>query len=197
MLIVFEGIDNAGKTTQIKKIEDYLKSINKTVSIIRFPDRTNIVGKEISKILNSNNDPSETLQLYCLLDALIRLDHLIYQIKTNDYVITDRYPYSAIIYNKLNNKQVNEELINLVVDKFPKPDILFIFNHSYKEGDEIFEKKDKLNKASILYEKFYELNKSIAILINKGSESEIEKIIKNTIMNKEIKKLTRKPISSN
>lgn len=37
LLITFEGLDRAGKTTQAKMLEEYLNSINKPAKIIRFP----------------------------------------------------------------------------------------------------------------------------------------------------------------
>lgn len=42
LLITFEGLDRAGKTTQAKMLEEYLNSINKPAKIIRFPGLLNI-----------------------------------------------------------------------------------------------------------------------------------------------------------
>lgn len=37
VLITFEGLDRAGKTTQAKMLQDYLNSIQRPSKIIRFP----------------------------------------------------------------------------------------------------------------------------------------------------------------
>jgi len=39
LLITFEGLDRAGKTTQAKLLEQHLNSINKPTKIIRFPGK--------------------------------------------------------------------------------------------------------------------------------------------------------------
>ena len=63
-LITFEGIDGCGKTTQIKKIAEFLKSNNEKYVVLREPGNTLLSEKIRNILLNpeSNiNDISETL----------------------------------------------------------------------------------------------------------------------------------------
>lgn len=50
-LIVFEGVDRCGKTTQTKKLLEYLKSCGIAAELLRFPDRTTQTGKIIDSYL--------------------------------------------------------------------------------------------------------------------------------------------------
>jgi dTMP kinase len=44
-LIVFEGVDRCGKTTQTTRLVDTLTKRGKDVRLMRFPDRTTATGE--------------------------------------------------------------------------------------------------------------------------------------------------------
>lgn len=63
-LIVFEGCDRAGKTTQCKKLVGRLKDQNMKVKFMNFPDRTSPSGKIIDAYLkNKANLTDEGIHL--------------------------------------------------------------------------------------------------------------------------------------
>ena len=73
MLISFEGIEGAGKTTQIKLLEDYFLKNNKEVLLLREPGSTDI-GEEIRNILLSNNNQiSNNTELLLMFAARAQL----------------------------------------------------------------------------------------------------------------------------
>ena len=56
-LILFEGLDRAGKTTQSKKLEENLKSIKFKTKLIRFPNRqSEISGQVINNYLQQKKE---------------------------------------------------------------------------------------------------------------------------------------------
>ncbi|XP_070765159.1 thymidylate kinase isoform X2 [Enoplosus armatus] len=55
-LIVLEGVDKAGKTTQCKKLVQALQQSGRPVEMMRFPDRTTTIGRLISAYLEKKSD---------------------------------------------------------------------------------------------------------------------------------------------
>ena len=55
-LIVFEGCDRCGKTTQCDLLIEYLSKIGVKCQLNKFPNRTSTLGKMISEYLNSDKD---------------------------------------------------------------------------------------------------------------------------------------------
>lgn len=63
-LIVFEGCDRAGKTTQCRKLVDRLKNQNVNIKFMNFPNRNTPSGKIIDAYLrNQTNLTDEGIHL--------------------------------------------------------------------------------------------------------------------------------------
>lgn len=100
-LISFEGIEGAGKTTQIQKIKQYLSTLGKEVHLFREPGATELGEKLRSLILG------QTHPLHPLTEAMIfaaaRVE-LIEQklrpilLKENQVVLLDRFVDSSFAY---------------------------------------------------------------------------------------------------
>jgi dTMP kinase len=58
-LIVFEGCDRAGKTTQCKRLVERLKQQNVNVKFMNFPDRSTESGKIIDAYLRKAKNLSD------------------------------------------------------------------------------------------------------------------------------------------
>ncbi|MFQ6633989.1 hypothetical protein Gotur_010871 [Gossypium turneri] len=54
-LVVFEGLDRSGKTSQCGKLLSYLEGLGHSVELWRFPDRTTSVGQMISAYLTNKS----------------------------------------------------------------------------------------------------------------------------------------------
>ncbi len=125
MLIVFEGIDGAGLTTQSKLLAKYLKSLGYDVLLTKEPTK-NVIGKFIRKILNKKISVENlTLQILFTAD---RAEHVLKEILPNikkKIIICDRYFLSTIAYGALN---VDIEYLKKINSIFPIPDIIFILD---------------------------------------------------------------------
>jgi len=99
--ITVEGTDGAGKTTQIKLIEDYLKSKNKSVVVTREPGGTNI-GEKIRDILldsqNSEMGIITEMLLYASARAQLVSEVIGPAIEEGKVVICDRFVDSSYVY---------------------------------------------------------------------------------------------------
>ena len=97
-LLIFEGIDGSGKTTQLKKLRDYLELKNQKVFVTREPGGSEF-GEECRRLFLNN-------QLDGLTEAFLafaaRNDHITQKIKPalqlGYWVLCDRFSDSTIAY---------------------------------------------------------------------------------------------------
>lgn len=137
-LIVIEGLDGAGKSTQISLLQDYFKKNNIQSEFLHFP-RINegIFGELIARFLRGEFGKNEEVNPYlvALIYALDRYDakKTIEKWMKNEkkIVILDRYVHSNIAYQcaKFEDENQKNELRDWIYNlefnyfKIPKPDI--------------------------------------------------------------------------
>ena len=157
--IVFEGIDGAGTSTQIKKICE--KNPQK---FFQTAEPTSLeTGKFLRRMLGGEFSVDEKTNSF--LFAADRAEHLygkngiIEQINNGKTVISDRYLFSSLAYQSIS---CGEELPKLLNSTFPLPEILFFFEidpeislkrvNSRGQAKEIYEKIDYQKKTAALYD---------------------------------------------
>jgi len=101
MFITFEGIEGTGKSTQIKKVKEYLESMGKEVFVTLEPGGSRI-GQELRKMLlhvdNKDITPITELFLY-LADRAQHIGQIIKpQVEAGKVVLCDRFADSTIVY---------------------------------------------------------------------------------------------------
>ena len=137
MLIVLEGLDGAGKSTQVKKLKQYLLEKCGELEYIHFPRYdAPVYGELISRFLRGDFGDNESVhpQLVALLFAEDRhgaAEGIKARLADNKTVLLDRYVYSNIAYqcSKLTDEQEVEQLRRWIFDteynvfKEPVPDL--------------------------------------------------------------------------
>lgn len=139
-LFVIEGLDGAGKSTQIKLLRDFYTSQGYICEYIHFP-RTGapFFGELVARFLRGEFgsvhevDPYLVAMLYAgdRKDASKTISEWL---KNNRVVLLDRYTYSNIAYQcaKISEADRREELKNWILKLefehfgIPKPDLNFI-----------------------------------------------------------------------
>lgn len=113
--ISFEGIEGAGKTTQINKVKDYLENKGLRAIVLREPGGTIFGEKLRGAILNSNVPihPLAEAHLFAASRAQLLEEVTLKELNTpNTVVIYDRYLDSTLAYQgkarKLGTKTVLE-----------------------------------------------------------------------------------------
>ncbi len=163
MLIVFEGIDGAGKDTQARFVSQSLNALIKS-----YPDRGGLFGDLFNRVLSGSVElDGEQLFPMFLMD-MYKDKSILQRYKSNssNHMILVRYAYSTIAYQCTQG--FDYERGKSIVEKFGiiKPDYVFYLDIDPKEGlershrasREIFEKVDFLEKVRELYKKLYEEN---------------------------------------
>lgn len=137
MLVVLEGLDGAGKSTQVKKLKEYLESVSKSLDYIHFPRYDSpVYGGLIGKFLRGGFGSIDSVhpQLVALLFAEDRhaaLADIKQALENGGTVLLDRYVYSNIAYQcaKLSDREEAEELREWILDTefgnfgLPRPDL--------------------------------------------------------------------------
>lgn len=102
-LIVLEGIDGAGTTTQMGRLAEHLRSQGIATHVTREPS-TGPIGKLIRAMLTGDLDNAsrERTEMMALLFAADRIDHNVGEIEPalvrGEWVISDRYDLSSLTY---------------------------------------------------------------------------------------------------
>jgi len=189
-LIVFEGIDGAGLTTQAELLEKYLKEKKYEVVITKEPTN-NLIGGLIRAALKKEwLTSNRTLQLLFSADRAHHLEkEIIPALENGKIVISDRYFISTIAYGMI---ELEKDWLKALNSKFLLPDAIFIIDvpvevsieriKASRFRFELFEEKKKLEK---IRNNFLELSKEYknCFVIN-GNRSieevhkEIVKIVK-------------------
>lgn len=141
MFITFEGIEGAGKSTQIKLLAAHLKKLGREVVITREPGGTSI-GDQIRQILLDSNNKNMDFLCEQLLYWAGRSQHVQELIRPSlargCVVLCDRYVDSTWAYQGygrgLDFKQI-QLFADLVTDGL-KPDKTFLFDLPTKVGME-------------------------------------------------------------
>ncbi|MBY0385667.1 dTMP kinase [bacterium] len=97
---VFEGLDGAGKSTLIQKVEDYLRQKSLDVSRVRDPGSTEIGEKLRHVILSPEFQPSTKTEvlLYQAARAQLVAEKIKPQLQKGIWVLSDRFYSSTIAF---------------------------------------------------------------------------------------------------
>ena len=137
MLIVLEGLDGAGKSTQVKRLKEYLIQRCGALEYIHFPRYdAPVYGDLISRFLRGDFGANDAVhpQLVALLFAEDRHGAVPFMrraLEEGKTVLLDRYVYSNIAYQcaKLSTKEEREQLRDWIFDTeygafgLPVPDL--------------------------------------------------------------------------
>ncbi len=100
-LIVFEGVEGCGKTTQIQLTGEWLLSLGIEIIITREPGGTEL-GVDLRRLLLESAKNSIANRTELLLYAADRAQHVEQKLKPNlqkgKFVLCDRFIYSTIAY---------------------------------------------------------------------------------------------------
>ncbi|MFM8211819.1 MAG: dTMP kinase [Actinomycetes bacterium] len=151
--IVFEGGDGAGKSTQVKKLEQSLKDLNETVILSREPGGT-ALGLKIREILLDQTEYEVTPRMEALLFAADRSINMSQVIKPalekGHVVIADRHIDSSIAYQGISRglgEQTIEDISRWAVQGIV-PDLTIVLDVTTETGQSRLKQKDRLDRES-------------------------------------------------
>lgn len=193
-LIVLEGLDSSGKSSQIKLMKEKFESDGKSVKHIHFPmygysEYSDMISKFLRGEYGENDevDPKIVANMYAM-DRYMYKNQLLKDLKEFDIIIMDRYVASNIAYQgaKTKNKSELFNMINGIINfefnflELPYPDITIFFDVPIKEienrlnNERLGNDREYLNGKQDIHEKdidFQNNVRSVYILLEKFIEN--------------------------
>ncbi|KAF4304352.1 thymidylate kinase [Botryosphaeria dothidea] len=131
-LIVLEGLDRAGKSTQCGRLVTRLQDLGQRVQHMRFPDRTTPIGQMINAYLTGTSEQEDHV-IHLLFsanrwEAATKIKSLIAEGAT---VVIDRYYYSGCVYSAAkDNSTLSLEWARHPEVGLPRPDVVIFLDIS-------------------------------------------------------------------
>ncbi|XP_071373667.1 thymidylate kinase isoform X1 [Centroberyx affinis] len=98
-LIVLEGVDKAGKTTQCNKLVQVLQQSGRPAEMMRFPDRTTTIGQLISAYLEKKSDLEDhTVHLLFSANRWELVPLMKKKLDQGTTLVIDRYAFSGAAF---------------------------------------------------------------------------------------------------
>jgi dTMP kinase len=155
-LVVIEGTDCSGKSTQINILKQNLTKANKTFTILDFPNYKTPTGKIVRRYLDgafgpANEIPAKLASIFYAEDRYASKQFIFDALEEYDVVILDRYVESNMghqggkIRREIEREEFFEWLRELEYDNFnlPKPDAIMLLYMPYLVGQELMKKRER------------------------------------------------------
>ncbi|XP_059871423.1 thymidylate kinase isoform X6 [Delphinus delphis] len=108
-LIVLEGVDRAGKSTQSRKLVDALCAAGHCAELLRFPERSTEIGKLLSSYLEKKSEVED--HSVHLLFSANRWEHVPLikeKLSQGITLVVDRYAFSGVAFTSAKELQPAE-----------------------------------------------------------------------------------------
>lgn len=178
-LVVFEGIDGSGVSTQIDLLADYLKYKKKKVFVTKEPSNSLIGGLIRGHLKGECKTNPQTIQLLFAADRAHHLEkEILPMLKKGYIVLCDRYYLSSLAYGSL---VLDKNWLKEINSQFIDPDMTFVLYvpprvslQRIKEsnfGFELYEDEKKLTKV---VRNYFDISRDFknVVLINASEEKE-------------------------
>ena len=133
MFIVFEGVDGAGKTTQLVQLVEWLEQRGTTVVTCKDPGSTSL-GEQLRTILLSSVETPISMRAEMMLFTTARtqlVDEIVRPaLEAGKSVVLDRYIYSTIVYQGHAGNLPTDEIrqVNQLATGGLTPDLTFMID---------------------------------------------------------------------
>ncbi|XP_019871002.1 uncharacterized protein LOC109599438 isoform X2 [Aethina tumida] len=199
-LIVVEGVDRSGKSTQCNLLTQSLKARNYTVQKANFPDRTTAIGNIIDQYLKQEIKlTDEAVHLLFSANRWEKMHEIQKSLAEGTTWIIDRYSYSGIIFSSIK-KNMSFDWCKMPESGLPEPDLTFLLMVDDETlaqrpgfGNEIYEKTEIQRKVKHLFKKVYNFEPTWEIIDASKSKEEVHDKMLDLVIQK-IREVEYKPL---
>nr|XP_018917503.1 PREDICTED: thymidylate kinase [Bemisia tabaci] len=127
-LIVLEGCDRSGKSTQCKRLVEALNNKGIPSQLMRFPDRSTAIGKIINEYLTNKAELSDKAVHLLFSANRWELEPTMRKLlQEGTTLVIDRYSYSGVAFSGAK-KNMSFEWCLQPETGLPKPDLVFLLS---------------------------------------------------------------------
>jgi dTMP kinase len=187
-IVVIEGMDKAGKTTQSRVLVSALRNKGKLCASLDFPDYSTPIGREIKSFLDGKRDyPDETKLMLLSANRWERKETIDRMLLNGTILVMNRYYHSNLAYGVSKNLELDWLM---TLDKgLPKEDLCIVLeirptiseSRSKQAGDLFENDKDLLKNVYKNYRKLAKLF-NWKIINGERSKEEVSSDILNMVL---------------
>jgi dTMP kinase len=128
-LIAFEGLDQSGKETQVRRLRDRLERAGHAVDSLTFPCYATPIAREIARALGSGHEYApDVLQLLFIANRYEYRPQILEWTRAGHIVLCDRYLASSVAYGEAQG--VDAAWLLDVQRQLPQPDLTILIDIS-------------------------------------------------------------------
>ncbi|RKU45931.1 Thymidylate kinase [Coniochaeta pulveracea] len=159
-LVVLEGLDRSGKTTQVKLLEQRFVELGKKVKTFRFPDRSTPIGQMIDSYLKSQTEMEDhVIHLLFSANRWEAVKSIKSLLASGTTVLCDRYYYSGIVYSAAKqNPSLTLGWARHPEVGLPRPDLVLFLDLDESQakarggwGGEVYERAEMQRRVRDLF----------------------------------------------
>jgi dTMP kinase len=187
-IVVIEGMDKAGKTTQSRVLVSALRNKGKLCASLDFPDYSTPIGREIKSFLDGKRDyPDETKLMLLSANRWERKETIDRMLSNRTILVMNRYYHSNLAYGVSKNLELDWLM---TLDRgLPKEDLCIVLeirptiseSRSKHAGDLFENDKDLLKNVYRNYRKLAKLF-NWKIINGERSKEEVSSDILNMVL---------------
>jgi len=187
-IVVIEGMDKAGKTTQSRVLVSALRNKGKLCASLDFPDYSTPIGREIKSFLDGKRDyPDETKLMLLSANRWERKETIDRMLSNGTILVMNRYYHSNLAYGVSKNLELDWLM---TLDRgLPKEDLCIVLeirptiseSRSKHAGDLFENDKDLLKNVYKNYRKLAKLF-NWKIINGERSKEEVSRDIINMVL---------------
>ncbi|XP_004597487.2 thymidylate kinase isoform X1 [Ochotona princeps] len=133
-LIVLEGMDRSGKTTQSRRLVAALRTAGHRAELLRFPERSTEIGKLLSSYLEKKSDMEDhSVHLLFSANRWERVPFIKEKLSQGVNLVVDRYAFSGVAFTSAK-ENFSLEWCKQPDVGLPKPDLVLFLQLQLAEA---------------------------------------------------------------
>ncbi|MCS6767365.1 MAG: dTMP kinase [Candidatus Nitrosocaldus sp.] len=128
-MVVIEGPDKAGKSTQARMLNDSLMSMGYRTAVMSFPDYSTPIGREIDAFLHGRREyPLQVKHMLLSANRWEKKEEIERLLASSDILILNRYYQSNIVYGVANG--LDQQWLEMLDRCLPREDLVIVLHVS-------------------------------------------------------------------